>query len=464
MFIDTNDIRFVILNVDGLVTIDGDRYVRYAYKFDDEDEEYPDIEIAKPILRSIKYVIDNYECAIVSRFDQDEIRYVIENCLEIEDPPPIYPATNSIEKSIITPQLDRALAECESKLCSTVYFCGDIDTINQAQNKRLGTIFWKDEDLSAEVTNSLFHEGPDFIVSKSKNFKDIFEKKYLGYFGEVVSTPEDHFQDQAEGAYLEIIELPNDEREDSAIRVSGRYFRRSDPRAQKHALSLRIINSKRYMDRQKRLFAAIIAQMVNHLFSDDFDCITRVPPKPSQDEDRLKEQLQQIPSLNFEDFKIPEEKICPDLITCIKDYTPQKEMGNYQNRRENVRGVFEVNGDVTDKTIVVVDDIATSCSTLKEITSVLYDAGAKRVIPMAISYHPDNVEGSWEKLECPNCHGNMLPRHNKKNGEPFYGCEHYFADDPEKQCRHSIRFSQGVRHLNEAMSNETIDPFDDIDF
>lgn len=76
-----------------------------------------------------------------------------------------------------------------------------------------------------------------------------------------------------------------------------------------------------------------------------------------------------IPLLDFKEFKISQKKICLELIVCTFDYPSQKDAGSYEDRREDVRGVFKINGDVTDMTVIAVDDVATSCSTLKEITS-----------------------------------------------------------------------------------------------
>src|SRR5208282_5553437 len=147
--------------------------------------------------------------------------------------------------------------------------------------------------------------------------------------GEVKATPENFFTDRAENSYVNIIRFPNKELSQFPLHVGGRYFKANDPRNRKHALSLRILDSKNHMARQKGVLARIIGEMILHLVDDEFDYITRVPPKPSQTEDRLREQIEFLPGLTIKGKKISAAKINPGLIECTRDHTPQKEVGSY---------------------------------------------------------------------------------------------------------------------------------------
>jgi len=89
-------------------------------------------------------------------------------------------------------------------------------------------------------------------------------------------------------------------------------------------------------------------------------------------------------------------------------------MGSYEARRQNVHGVFNLGGDVRGKTVVVVDDVATSGSTLMEATQILHHGGAQKVIPIGLSYHPDNLTALPEALNCPQCGGNVGPLLRKR--------------------------------------------------
>jgi ComF family protein len=70
------------------------------------------------------------------------------------------------------------------------------------------------------------------------------------------------------------------------------------------------------------------------------------------------------------------------IIIRIRDTKPQFKLSKSQ-RSSNVQNAFIVNeknkDKVAGKTIVVVDDVATTCSTLREISKILKRNGAKEV-------------------------------------------------------------------------------------
>lgn len=68
----------------------------------------------------------------------------------------------------------------------------------------------------------------------------------------------------------------------------------------------------------------------------------------------------------------------------IKETSPQKKL-NDKGRKQNIKGAFAVDGNVTGKTIVLVDDIYTTGSTLDEAARTLYRNGAEKVYFLTIS-------------------------------------------------------------------------------
>lgn len=56
-----------------------------------------------------------------------------------------------------------------------------------------------------------------------------------------------------------------------------------------------------------------------------------------------------------------------------------------KNRFENVKDAFKVIGNVSGKNILVVDDIVTTGATLLEISRILYDNGAHKVLGFTLS-------------------------------------------------------------------------------
>ncbi|MBW2066777.1 MAG: ComF family protein [Deltaproteobacteria bacterium] len=460
MFVETNDIKSVIVNIDGLIKIDGQRQICPQSLIRNSGVDISQVGFESEVSEALKYLADRYNVRVVSSFSESELRDILAFCF---DPPLVverFPALNSLEKTVLTWPISRAVVSCGTKPCESVFLCGDITTISQAQSLRLGTIFWEPESMEESDRISLLKKGPDFIVENGQQMVDVFEGQYLGYLAEVASSPRWFFGKPRKGQYVNIISFPNSESPQHAIHVGGRYFKKDDPRNRKHALSLRILDSKKRMHRHKGQFARIIGEMVLHLVGDEFDCVTRAPPKPNEAEDRMREQIEYIPRLELHGKKIGAERIRPGLLKCLREYIPQKEIGSYEARRDNVRGAFGVDGDVRGKAVVVVDDITTSGSTLMEISGLLFQEGAKRVIPMALSYHPENLTPSEEILQCPSCGSVLVPRHNNKDGSPFYGCREYF----ETKCNGSMKFVDGVRELNNKIELEEWEEFEDIEF
>lgn len=69
----------------------------------------------------------------------------------------------------------------------------------------------------------------------------------------------------------------------------------------------------------------------------------------------------------------------------ITDTPPQTKMPDAAARRRNVRGAFVASPEVRDKTVLVVDDVMTSGSTLNEIARTLKKAGAKEVVNLVVA-------------------------------------------------------------------------------
>ena len=66
---------------------------------------------------------------------------------------------------------------------------------------------------------------------------------------------------------------------------------------------------------------------------------------------------------------------------------PQAEIKKRDAREKNIRNIFKViDGDrITGKTILIVDDVATTGATLKECARVLKDSGALRIISFTLA-------------------------------------------------------------------------------
>ncbi|HPN54750.1 MAG TPA: ComF family protein [Candidatus Moranbacteria bacterium] len=86
---------------------------------------------------------------------------------------------------------------------------------------------------------------------------------------------------------------------------------------------------------------------------------------------------------------LPQNPIqCQEDILIRKKYTlPQMKIKNYQNRRENMQDAFLASNqqDISGKSVLLIDDIATTGSTIFECAKVLKKAGVKEIYAAVIA-------------------------------------------------------------------------------
>jgi len=102
-----------------------------------------------------------------------------------------------------------------------------------------------------------------------------------------------------------------------------------------------------------------------------------------------------VPASTQRDFN-PVHEFCKALSgaankpmqTCItktRHTRPQKEMKTLPQKRDNVAGAFAINGDITGKRVLLVDDLFDSGATLEEITRLLLQHRAARVNALTLT-------------------------------------------------------------------------------
>ena len=134
-----------------------------------------------------------------------------------------------------------------------------------------------------------------------------------------------------------------------------------------------------------RFFGELLARCAAEEFSGEFDTVTWVPVSPR----RLRKR-------GFDQARLLAEETCrlwdtePErLLVKIADNPAQSSIwGGVSARRANVLGVYEVRpgANIAGKRILLIDDICTSGSTLKECVRVLEEAGAEGVV-CAVAAH-----------------------------------------------------------------------------
>jgi ComF family protein len=74
-----------------------------------------------------------------------------------------------------------------------------------------------------------------------------------------------------------------------------------------------------------------------------------------------------------------------DILIRAKNTTPQARLKTKEERIENLHGAFEVRGNVNGARVLLIDDIATTGSTLQECAVALKQAGADKVWALTLA-------------------------------------------------------------------------------
>jgi ComF family protein len=122
---------------------------------------------------------------------------------------------------------------------------------------------------------------------------------------------------------------------------------------------------------------------VRNIGAEEIDVIVPVPLHPVKLRER---QFNQSELLAAHLARKMNKNMVRDKVRRIKYTAPQTELKRDQRLR-NVRGAFLVrkNADFKEKTVLLVDDVLTTGATLHECAKALKDAGAKKVVALALA-------------------------------------------------------------------------------
>ena len=112
------------------------------------------------------------------------------------------------------------------------------------------------------------------------------------------------------------------------------------------------------------------------------DLIVPVPLHPSRVRERGYNQSELLARELSRLTGIPSE---PDLLRRTRDTAPQVTMEGYEQRRRNIAGAFECVSDPSGRSVLLVDDVATTGSTMSACAAPLKAKGATTVWGLSLA-------------------------------------------------------------------------------
>lgn len=114
-----------------------------------------------------------------------------------------------------------------------------------------------------------------------------------------------------------------------------------------------------------------------------FDIIISVPLHPNREAERGYNQSQLLSRQVSREMGLPD---CSDLLDRIRNTTNQSLLGR-KERLLNIRGAFRVKSEnkIKGQSVLLVDDIFTTGSTVNECSRVLKEAGAEKVFVVVLA-------------------------------------------------------------------------------
>lgn len=328
--------------------------------------------------------------------------------------------------------------ECDSS--SVISISSDPNFMKNMLQYHIGTIF------AGKVNIDLLKNAPDFTYKKQEKLNSILTLDNYGYGAEVMAV---NIKDKMKSLLVSNIYLDDMPEHNVNLYFGGRYFSKKHHYLEDDPLSELLLGFKwKYYEEVDKFYDAAI-NVVNKIES--IDVLIYVPLKP-QDIDNNK--FNRFPSLHLEESN----KIGIHLqngVKCEKNF--EQKSNDYNSRQINVSGAYKLTIDVIGKHVVVLDDLYTSGATIKEISKILYENGAKKVsaIFLAINQTTESTSVPYQNLICPECESIMTLKIGQHG--LFFGCENY---KEHMAVNTTMNVIEGLKLLKKKNAVKDIDVFD----
>lgn len=130
--------------------------------------------------------------------------------------------------------------------------------------------------------------------------------------------------------------------------------------------------------------AKLLATLYSAAITDEADLITWIPLHPKRQAERTFNQAELLSTLLARELQIDYS----DLLFRNRHSESQTHLSD-EERKKNMANIFQINLDnkqkIVGRTILLVDDVVTSCATISEAAKILKRAGAYKVIGLCLA-------------------------------------------------------------------------------
>lgn len=333
--------------------------------------------------------------------------------------------------------------KCESY--AIISISKDILFLKSMIEYHIGTI------LVGNLIHDFLKNIPDYDVLTIKQIVEVLNYDRKGYCAEIFATYESSKKTMSLLFCNESITLADGSERVVDLYFGGRYYANKHMYILNDPLSHIVKQFKSRYVKVVDLFFDLACRYIAQI--ENVDSFTYIPLKPADIKEGKFDRFNNLKLIGLK----KENMQLDTFLRCIKDFS-QKGNDLYV-RREIVKGAFEVIKGVENKTIVIIDDVFSTGSTILEAVKILYEAGAKKVIAVLLSVN-QLTESSikYKNLKCNICGSNMKLRMNKSSGQLFFGCENYQEHENGKSS--TIDLLSGMDTLKEINKLEVVDIVD----
>lgn len=333
--------------------------------------------------------------------------------------------------------------KCESY--AIISISKDILFLKSMIEYHIGTI------LVGNLIHDFLKNIPDYDVLTIKQIVEVLNYDRKRYCAEIFATYESSKKTMSLLFCNESITLADGSERVVDLYFGGRYYANKHMYILNDPLSHIVKQFKSRYVKVVDLFFDLACRYIAQI--ENVDSFTYIPLKPADIKEGKFDRFNNLKLIGLK----KENMQLDTFLRCIKDFS-QKGNDLYV-RREIVKGAFEVIKDVENKTIVIIDDVFSTGSTILEAVKILYEAGAKKVIAVLLSVN-QLTESSikYKNLKCNICGSNMKLRMNKSSGQLFFGCENYQEHENGKSS--TIDLLSGMDTLKEINKLEVVDIVD----